>query len=109
LNRDPAGTKLITCHLGNGSSLCALRDGKSVDTSMGLTPMQGLIMGTRSGDVDPGLVLHLIQDLHMTAARVDDLLNRRSGLLALSNQTADVRGLEHSAAAGDPLAHFALE
>jgi acetate kinase len=73
---------LITCHLGNGASVCAIRNGHSFDTGMGLTPMEGLIMGTRSGDIDPGLVLHLITALKMPAAQVDDLLNHRSGLLA---------------------------
>ncbi len=62
LGRPAAGTRLITCHLGNGASLCALRDGKSVDTSMGLTPLEGLVMGTRSGDVDPGLLLYLLRE-----------------------------------------------
>ena len=109
LNRPAAGTRLITCHLGNGSSLCALRDGRSVDTSMGLTPMEGLVMGTRSGDIDPGLVLHLINALGMSATQVDELLNRRSGLLGLSGRSGDVRDLERAAAAGDQRADAALE
>src|SRR5687768_11841886 len=66
LGRDAVGTRLITAHLGNGASICAIRDGKSIDTSMGLTPMEGLVMGTRSGDVDPGLVLHLTTALGMS-------------------------------------------
>ncbi len=109
LNRLAVGTRLITCHLGNGSSLCAVRDGISVDTSMGLTPMEGLIMGTRSGDVDPGLVLYLINQVRMSGDEIDELLNRRSGLLALSTRSGDVRDLEEAAAGGDARARFALE
>jgi acetate kinase len=108
LGRDADGTRLITCHLGNGASVCAVRDGKSVDTSMGLTPMEGLVMGTRSGDVDPGLVLHLMTALKMSAADVDDLLNHRSGLLGLSGRSADMREIEQAAAAGDARAEAAL-
>jgi acetate kinase len=109
LGRPAAGTRLITCHLGNGSSLCAIRDGRSVDTSMGMTPMEGLVMGTRSGDIDPGLVLHLMDELKMTVDQVDDLLNRRGGLLGLSGRSGDVRDLEQAAQAGDARAEAALE
>jgi acetate kinase len=109
LNRDPAGTRLITCHLGNGASLCAIRDGRCIDTSMGLTPMEGLVMGTRSGDVDPGLVLHLMTTLNMSADDVDDLLNRRSGMLGISGRSGDVRDLEQAAGGGDARAAMALE
>lgn len=109
LGRPAAGTRLITCHLGNGSSLCAIRDGRSIDTSMGMTPMEGLVMGTRSGDIDPGLVLHLLDAMKMTAQEVDDLLNRRGGLLGLSERSGDVRDLERAAHAGDPHAALALE
>jgi acetate kinase len=109
MNRDARGTRVITCHLGNGSSVCAIRDGQSVDTSMGLTPMEGLIMGTRSGDVDPGLVLHLMTALKMSAERVDEMLNHRSGLLGLSGRSGDVRELQQAAEAGDALADAALE
>jgi acetate kinase len=104
-----AGTRLISCHLGNGASLCAIRDGKSIDTSMGLTPLEGLVMGTRSGDIDPGLVLHLVRALKMSADDIDDLLNHRSGMLGLSGRSADVRDLEAVAAAGDADAEAALE
>jgi acetate kinase len=109
LGRGAPGTRLITCHLGNGSSLCAIRDGRSVDTSMGLTPMEGLVMGTRSGDIDPGLVLHLINAMGRSGAQVDDLLNRRSGMLGLSGRSGDVRDLEQAAANGDGPADLALE
>lgn len=109
LGRPAAGTRLITCHLGNGSSLCAIRDGRSVDTSMGMTPMEGLVMGTRSGDIDPGLVLHLMDELKMKIDQVDDLLNRRGGLLGLSGWSGDVRDLEQAAQAGDARAEAALD
>ncbi len=108
--REAAGTRLILCHLGGGASVCAVHDGKSVDTSMGFTPMEGLIMGTRSGDIDPGLVLYLLQALNMSADEVATLLNKKSGLLGLSNgRSSDVRDLEKAADEGDPNAKLALE
>ena len=109
LGRGAKGTKIITCHLGSGASVCAIRDGKSIDTSMGLTPMEGLVMGTRSGDVDPGLVLYLIRTAGLTADEVDDLLNNRSGLLGLSGTSSDLRDLEQAAHKKDKLAELALE
>jgi acetate kinase len=108
LGRGPAGTRVVTCHLGNGASVCAVRDGISIDTSMGLTPLEGLIMGTRSGDVDPGLVLHLLTQERMTPEQVDQLLNHESGLKGLGG-SADVRELQQKAEAGDARAAFALE
>jgi acetate kinase len=109
LGRDAVGTRLITAHLGNGASICAIRDGKSIDTSMGLTPMEGLVMGTRSGDVDPGLVLHLTTALGMSPEDVNEMLNHRSGLLGLSGRSGDVRELQQAAAAGDARAEGGLE
>jgi acetate kinase len=108
LGRGATGTRLITCHLGNGASVTAIRDGESVDTSMGLTPMEGLVMGTRSGDVDPGLVLHLITALGMTARQVDELLNHRSGLRGLCDHS-DMREVERAADAHDERARLARE
>jgi acetate kinase len=108
LGRDAAGTRLIICHLGSGASVCALRDGKSADTSMGLTPLEGLVMGTRSGDIDPGLLLYLQRSQHMTPDQLDDMLNHQSGLLGLSGRSADVRDLEAAAKTGDVLAGLAL-
>ena len=102
-------SRLITCHLGNGASVCAIRDGRSIDTSMGLTPMEGLVMGTRSGDVDPGLVLHLMTALKMSAAHVDEMLNHQSGLLGLSGRSGDMRQIEQAARSGDKRAQSALE
>jgi len=109
LGRGAKGTRIITCHLGSGASVCAVRDGQSIDTSMGLTPMEGLVMSTRSGDVDPGLVLYLIRAAGMTAGEVDDLLNHQSGLRGLSGLNADLRDLEKSAREKDERAELALE
>jgi acetate kinase len=109
LGRGAEGTKLITCHLGSGASLCAVSDGQSIDTSMGLTTLEGLVMGTRSGDVDPGLVLYLIRTAGMSANEVDSLLNHQSGLRGLSGLSADVRELEQAERAGDKNAKLALE
>lgn len=108
LGRGFREVRLITCHLGNGASVCAIDHGRAVDTSMGLTPLEGLVMGTRSGDVDPGLVLHLTSALGMTAAQVDKLLNRESGLLGLSGISKDMRELEAAAAEGNERARLAI-
>lgn len=109
LGRGAEGTRVITCHLGSGASICAIKDGKSIDTSMGLTPLEGLVMGSRSGDIDPGLVLYLMRAGHMKLDEVDDLLNHRSGLLGLSGSSDDVRELEKSAQNGDANAGLALD
>lgn len=109
LGRPATGSRLITCHLGNGASLCAIRDGQSIDTSMGLTPLEGLMMGTRSGDIDPGLVLHLMASIGMTVEDVDELLNRRSGLLGVSGLGGDLRDIEQAAQSGIARAELALE
>ena len=108
LGRSFREVRLITCHLGNGASVCAIDHGRAVDTSMGMTPLEGLVMGTRSGDVDPGLVLHLSTALGMTPARIDDLLNRESGLLGLSGLSKDMRELEQAAAEGHERARLAI-
>jgi len=108
LGREPAGTRLITCHLGSGASVCALLGGESVDTSMGLTPLEGLVMGTRSGDLDPGLLLYLLRTQGMTPEQLDDLLNHGSGLKGLAGRS-DVRDLEQAAGKGDKQADMALE
>jgi acetate kinase len=98
----------IVCHLGNGASVCALLGGKSVDTSMGFTPMEGLVMGTRAGDLDPGALLYLLRQ-GKSEAELDALLNHGSGLLGVSGRSADVRELEQAAHGGDAAAEFALE
>jgi acetate kinase len=109
LGRPAQGTRLITCHLGNGCSVCAVRDGKSIDTSMGMTPMEGLVMGTRCGDVDPGLMLYLMNLPDVTAKELDEMLNHRSGLAGLTGTGGDVRDIEKKALAGDAQAKLALE
>jgi acetate kinase len=108
MGRGVAGSRLITCHLGNGASLCAVRDGKSLDTSMGLTPLEGLIMGTRSGDIDPAVVLYLQRVGGMSVDQVDQLLNHNSGLLGLGGHS-DMRDLLGAADKGDDNARVALE
>jgi acetate kinase len=88
-----ANGRVIVAHLGSGASMVAVKEGKSVDTSMGFTPLEGLVMGTRSGDVDPGALLYLIREKKMSAKEVDKLLNKESGLLGISGKTSDVRVL----------------
>jgi acetate kinase len=101
--------KLITCHLGNGCSMCAIERGRSVDTSMGMTPLEGLVMGTRSGDVDAAAVLHLMQWEQLSVERMDALLNKGSGLYGISGISNDMRTLLEHAARGDERAALAIE
>ena len=108
LGRDIAELNQIVLHLGNGASVSAVRGGDAVETSMGLTPLEGLVMGTRSGDLDPGVVFHLIRNAGMTADEVDTLLNRRSGVFGLSGVT-DFRDLHKLIATGDVDAATALD
>ena len=100
--------RLVSCHIGNGVSVTAVRDGRSIDTSMGLTPLQGAVMGTRSGDLDPAVVFHLVREAGMSAQEVDDLLNTRSGLLGMSGES-DLRRVHAAADAGDADAQLALD
>ncbi|OGV59850.1 MAG: acetate kinase [Lentisphaerae bacterium RIFOXYC12_FULL_60_16] len=108
LGRGKYDINAITCHLGNGSSMAAVRAGKSVDTSMGLTPLEGLIMGTRTGDFDPAIIFYLIRKGY-TADDIDKLCNKKSGVLGISGTSNDMRDLEQKAAAGDRRAALALE
>lgn len=108
LGRSPADLNVIVLHLGNGASACAVRGGISVDTSMGLTPLEGLVMGTRSGDVDPALGAYLTRAAGMDVDAVDDLLNRRSGMLGMSG-SHDLRDVVAAAEAGDEAATLALD
>jgi acetate kinase len=108
LKTDPSRLKLITCHLGGGASVCAIDAGLSIDTSMGMTPLEGLVMGTRSGDVDPALAL-VLGRLGKSTDEIDEILNRRSGLLGLSGVAADFRDVERAAAGGNDRARAALE
>lgn len=98
----------ITLHIGNGVSACAIREGRSIDTSMGMTPLEGLVMGTRSGDLDPGIIFHLSRQAGMTIDQLDDLLNRRSGMLGLTG-SSDLRDVQEAAARGDRRADLALD
>lgn len=101
--------EIISCHLGNGASVCAVDHGRSVDTSMGLTPAEGLIMGTRGGDIDPGVLVHLQREEGLTADQIDEILNRKSGLLGLSGISSDMREVERAAHEGNPRALVALK
>jgi acetate kinase len=109
LARPPAGLRLVVAHLGNGCSAAAISGGQSVDTTMGLTPMEGLVMGTRSGDVDPGLVGYLTEQTGRSVADLTDALNTRSGLLGLSGTSNDMRTIQQAAAQGDERAGLALD
>lgn len=102
-------SRCVIAHLGGGSSVTAVRDGKSVDTTMGLTPTGGMMMGTRSGDLDPGVLIYLLRHRGYSADAVEDLVDRRSGLLGVSARSADVRALTQSATEGDRRAQLALE
>ncbi|MFH1135727.1 MAG: acetate kinase [Pseudomonadota bacterium] len=108
LGREPAETNLITIHLGNGGSITAVRGGKSVDTSMGLTPLAGLIMGARCGDIDPAIPKFLADNLGLGIAEIDDMLNKQSGLKGICGHN-DMRDVHRGAEAGDPLARLALD
>jgi acetate kinase len=101
--------RLVTCHLGNGCSLAAVRGGRSVDTTMGYTPLEGLMMGTRSGSVDPGILIHLMRNHGATAGELDRMLNQRSGLAGISGIGSDMRVLLAAAAKGNRRARLALD
>lgn len=103
------GTKIVTCHLGNGASLTAIKDGKSFDTSMGMTPLEGLVMGTRCGDIDPAIVTFLMNNKKMTAEQVDNLMNKKSGVLGISGVSSDFRDIEGAAEQGNKRAQLALD
>ena len=109
LGKSPDEVRLVTAHLGNGCSAAAIRDGVSVDTTMGLTPLEGLVMGTRSGDVDPGLFGYMAGQTGQSAEELTDALNERSGLLGLSGVSNDMRTVQDAAARGDERARLALE
>ena len=103
------GTKMVTCHLGNGASLTAIKDGCSFDTSMGMTPLEGLVMGTRCGDIDPAIVTFLMDKQDMTAEQVDNLMNKKSGVLGISGVSNDFRDIEAEAEKGNKRAQLALD
>ncbi len=105
----PERQKLVTCHLGNGASVTAICGGRSVDCSLGFTPLEGLVMGTRSGDLDPAISLHLIRAMDMDAAEVDRLLNTESGLLGISGVSSDMRDVMQAAGDGNTRAQLAVD
>lgn len=106
---DGKGTKIITCHLGNGSSLAAIRDGKVIDTTMGLTPLDGFLMGTRSGAIDPSAVTFIMEKEGLTPEEMDTLMNKKSGMLGISGVSSDDRDITAAMDAGDPRAKLAWD
>ena len=104
----PEGTRIITCHVGNGGSVSAIKDGKCVDTSMGLTPLEGLVMGTRSGDIDAGAVTFIMEKEGLNATGVSNLLNKKSGVLGVSGASSDMREVHASVNSGNKKAELAL-
>ena len=109
LGKDLRSLKLVTCHLGNGCSLAAIREGRSVDTTMGFTPLEGLMMGTRSGSVDPGILTYLMRQGQLTGQQLDDLLNTKSGLLGISGVSGDMRQVVAAMKDGHSRAKLAFE
>ena len=102
-------SKIIVCHLGNGSSVCAVRDGKSISTSMGLTPLEGLIMGTRSGDIDAGVIPYLMEKKNLTSNQILDYLNKKSGILGISGISSDLREVIKASKDGDIRSKITIE
>src|SRR5574344_689075 len=105
----PEGTRIITCHIGNGGSVSAIKDGKCMDTSMGLTPLEGVMMGTRSGDIDGGAVTYLMDKLGYTPAQMSDLLNKKSGVQGVTGISSDMREIIAAMEAGNEKATLALD
>jgi acetate kinase len=103
------GTRVITCHLGNGSSIAAIKDGKVVDTSMGLTPLDGFIMGTRSGGIDPSVVTYIMNKEGLTPDEMANMMNKKSGFLGLSGISSDCRDIQKAAAEGNERAKLTLD
>ena len=102
--------KIISCHIGNGASITAIKDGKSIDTTMGFTPLDGLVMGTRCGSIDPSIVTHLITDLGYTAEEVNEIMNKKSGVYGITNISSDLRDIKEAAYEhGDKKAQLALD
>ncbi len=108
LDMDLFKSKIITCHLGNGASITAIENGKSIDTSMGFTPVDGLIMGTRTGEIDPGVLLYLADKEELSVSGVNNLINKKSGVAGISQLSSDMRDLEIAANEGNPKALLAL-
>ncbi|MFS8541203.1 MAG: acetate/propionate family kinase, partial [Tissierellales bacterium] len=109
LNKPIEELNLITCHLGNGSSVCAIKGGKSIATSMGFTPLEGLAMGTRCGDIDPAIIPFLMEKENLSFDEVNNMLNKKSGVLGISGLSSDFRDLEEAADNGNERAELALK
>ena len=109
LGKDPKDTNVIICHIGNGASMCAVKNGKCYDTSMGITPLEGLVMGTRSGDLDPALPFYIMRKTGMTADQMDTALNKKSGCLGITERFADRRDIEIAAKEGDEKSKLCIE
>ena len=109
LDHEISSLKIISCHLGNGCSLAAIDAGQSVDTTMGFTPLEGLMMGTRAGSIDPGILLHLMRADHASVDQLDDMLNRRSGLLGISGVSSDMRDVLEAAGKNNERAKLAFD
>lgn len=109
LNTSLDDLKLITCHLGNGASVSAIKRGKCIDTSMGFTPLEGLVMGTRSGDIDPAIVTYIREKENLPQGKANDILNKKSGVLGISGVSSDFRDLEEAVAEGNERAALALK
>lgn len=109
LNKQPKDTNVIICHIGNGASICAVKNGQCYDTSMGITPLDGLVMGTRSGEIDPALPFYIMRKSGMSADEMDKALNKKSGLLGITEKYADRRDIEQAAKKGDKLSELAIE
>ena len=109
LKKQPKDTNVIICHIGNGASICAVKNGQCYDTSMGLTPLDGLVMGTRSGELDPALPFYIMRKTGMTADEMDTTLNKKSGLLGITEKYADRRDIEQASSNGDKLSELSIE
>lgn len=108
LGKNIKDMKIITCHLGNGASITAIQGGRSIDTSMGFTPVDGLIMGTRTGEIDPGVLIYIADKEHLNVTGVNNLINKKSGVAGISQLSSDMRDLEAAAAEGNEKALLAL-
>jgi acetate kinase len=109
LGKEPDSIKLVSCHLGNGCSLAAIAGGRSIDTTMGFTPLEGLMMGTRSGSVDPSILTYLIREEQMTGQQLDEILNEKSGLLGISGVSSDMRQILEAMKSGNERAELAFK
>ena len=109
LNKDLKDLRIISCHLGNGASVCAIEGGKSIATSMGFTPLEGLVMGTRCGDIDPAIVTYIMDKENLTTLEANNLLNKQSGIYGISGISSDFRDVENAAADGNARAQLAID